>query len=148
MAAPQRQVKPYWLDPNVNNVGTETPRASFFAFESEKLAQKGDKARSDRYLSMEGQWKFNFVTNHQDAPEGFFAEKYDDSKWQLFPVPGLFELNGCGDRIYKNVGYAWCTQFANKPGFVEEKNNYTGSYRRSFEVPADWKGQDIYIHVG
>lgn len=148
MAAPQRQVKPYWLDPNVNNVGTEAPRASFFAFESEKLAQKGDKARSDRYLSMEGQWKFNFVKNHQDAPEGFFAEKYDDAKWQLFPVPGLFELNGCGDRIYKNVGYAWCTQFANKPGFVEEKNNYTGSYRRSFEVPADWKGQDIYIHVG
>ena len=147
-AAPKASVKPYWLDANVNRVGTETHRASFFAFESKDKAQKDNKQASDRYLSMEGKWKFKFVTNHQDAPVGFFQEKYDDASWELFPVPGLFELNGHGDRIYKNVGYAWNTQFNNQPGFVEEKNNYTGSYRRSFAVPASWKGQDIYIHVG
>ena len=148
-AAPKTQpVKPYWLDPSVNRVGTEAPRASFFAFESKELAQQADKTKSQRYLSMEGQWRFKFVTNHQDAPVGFYAEKYDDASWEMFPVPGLFELNGHGDRIYKNVGYAWATQFANKPGFVEEKNNYTGSYRRSFLVPAEWKGQEIFIHVG
>ena len=34
-AAPKTQpAKPYWLDPSVNRVGTEAPRASFFAFES------------------------------------------------------------------------------------------------------------------
>ena len=148
-AAPKTQpAKPYWLDPSVNRVGTEAPRASFFAFESKELAQQADKTKSQRYLSMEGQWRFKFVTNHQDAPVGFYAEKYDDASWEMFPVPGLFELNGHGDRIYKNVGYAWATQFANKPGFVEEKNNYTGSYRRSFLVPAEWKGQEIFIHVG
>ena len=142
------QKKEYWLDPNTNRVNTEAPRASFFAFEDKELARKGDKASSGRYLSMEGQWRFKFVTNHQDAPKDFFLEKYDDASWELFPVPGLFELNGHGARIYKNVGYAWNTQFENKPGFVEEKNNYTGSYRRTFRVPADWKGQNIYIHVG
>ena len=148
MAAPKGQQKPYWLDANVNRVGTEVARASFFAYETEELAQKGDKQKSARYLSMEGKWKFKFVTHHYDAPKGFEAVGYDDSAWELFPVPGLFELNGHGDRIYKNAGYAWCTQFENKPGFVEEKNNYTGSYRRSFRVPAEWKGQDIFIHVG
>ncbi len=147
-AAPKQAGKPYWLDPSVNRVGTETHRASFLAFESKEWANWGDKYASKRYLSMEGQWKFKFVKDHQNAPVGFEAEKYDDASWELFPVPGLFELNGHGDRIYKNVGYAWCTQFANQPGFVEEKNNYTGSYRRSFQVPADWKGMDIYIHVG
>ena len=148
MAAPKAQQKPYWLDANVNRVGTEVARASFFAYESEELAQQGHKQNSSRYLSMEGQWKFKFVTHHYDAPKGFEAVGYDDSSWELFPVPGLFELNGHGDRIYKNAGYAWCNQFENKPGFVEEKNNYTGSYRRTFRVPADWKGQDIFIHVG
>ena len=148
IAAPKATPKPYWLDPSVNRVNTEAPRASFFAYESEAKAQKGDKTQSARYMSMEGKWKFCFVVNHQDAPVGFEQVKYDDSKWEMFPVPGLFELNGHGDRIYKNVGYAWCNQFHNQPGFVEEKNNYTGSYRRSFQVPADWKGQDIYIHVG
>ena len=38
-AAPKTQpAKPYWLDPSVNRVGTEAPRASFFAFESKELA--------------------------------------------------------------------------------------------------------------
>ena len=148
MAAPKSQQKPYWLDANVNRVNTEAARASFFAYESEALAQKGDKQQSSRYLSMEGKWKFMFVKDHQNAPKGFEAVGYDDSSWELFPVPGLFELNGHGDRIYKNAGYAWCNQFENKPGFVEEKNNYTGSYRRTFRIPAEWKGQDIFIHVG
>ena len=148
-AAPKQASKPEWLNPNVNRVGTEAPRASFFAFENLEHAQQFDKTQwSSRYKSMEGQWRFKFVTNHYDAPKGFEAVGYDDSQWEMFPVPGLFELNGHGDRIYKNVGYAWNTQFANQPGFVEEKNNYTGSYRRSFLVPADWKGMDIYIHVG
>ena len=147
VAAP-KTARPYWLDPSVNRVGTEQPRASFFAYESEGQAQTFDKTVSARYMSMEGQWRFCFVKNHQDAPKGFYAPGYDDSAWELFPVPGLFELNGHGDRIYKNVGYSWNTQFANQPGFVEEKNNYTGSYRRTFLVPQDWKGQDIYIHVG
>ena len=147
-AGPKATAKPYWLDPSVNRVGTEAPRSSFFAFESKAQAALDDKTASARCLPMEGQWRFNFVKNHNEAPAGFYAEGYDDSAWELFPVPGLFELNGHGDRIYKNVGYAWCTQFANQPGFVEEKNNYTGSYRRSFPVPAEWKGMDIYVHVG
>ena len=27
-------------------------------------------------------------------------------------------------------------------------NNYTGSYRRTFELPADWNGQEVFFHVG
>ena len=147
-AAPKAAPKPYWLDPSVNRVGTEAPRSSFFAYESKTLAKDGVKASSNRFLSMDGRWKFQFVKDHQNVPKNFYVENYDDSSWELFPVPGLFELNGHGDRIYKNVGYSWNTQFENKPGFVEEKNNYTGSYRRKFQVPQDWKGQNIYIHVG
>ena len=46
------------------------------------------------------------------------------------------------------MGYAWNTQFENNPPFVEERNNYTGSYRRVITVPADWKGEQIFLHVG
>jgi len=97
---------------------------------------------------MEGLWKFNFVKNHQDAPMDFFGLKYDDSQWGDFPVPGLFELNGYGDKIYKNMGYAWSTTFKNDPPHIGEINNYTGSYRRTFDLPADWKGQEVFFHVG
>ena len=139
---------PVWRDPNVNQVNREQRHAHFFAFESEELAIQGDKTKSSRYLSMEGMWKFNFVKNHQDAPKDFFGLKYDDSKWVDFPVPGLFELNGYGDKIYKNMGYAWSTTFKNDPPYIGETNNYTGSYRRTFDLPADWKGQEVFFHVG
>ena len=139
---------PVWKDPNVNQVNREQRHAHFFAFESEELAKQGDKTKSSRYLSMEGMWKFNFVRNHQDAPKDFFGLKYDDSKWVDFPVPGLFELNGYGDKIYKNMGYAWGTTFKSNPPYIGETNNYTGSYRRTFDLPADWKGQEVFFHVG
>ena len=142
------QKLPVWQDPNVNQVNREARRAHFFAFENESLALKGDKSKSTRYLSMEGMWKFCFVKNHQDAPKDFFALKYDDSKWADFPVPGLFELNGYGDKTYKNIGYAWCTTFKNDPPHIGETNNYTGSYRRTFQLPKDWKGQQVFFHVG
>ena len=142
------QKTPVWQDPTVNQVNREARHAQFFAFEDETLARQGDKTKSGRYLSMEGMWKFNFVKNHQDAPKDFFGLKYDDSKWVDFPVPGLFELNGYGDKIYKNVGYAWCTTFKNDPPHIGETNNYTGSYRRTFDLPQNWKGQEVYFHVG
>ena len=141
------QKAPVWKDASVNQQNREPRRAHFFAFESEDKA-KGDKEASERFLSMEGKWKFNFVKNHQDAPKGFYALKYDDSKWVDFPVPGLFEMEGYGDKIYKNIGYAWCTTFKNDPPYVSEVNNYTGSYRRTFDLPQNWKGQEVYFHVG
>ena len=139
---------PEWRNPQVNQQNREARRANFFAYESEQAARVGQKQASSRYLSMEGLWHFNFVKNHQDAPANFWALNYDDSKWEDFPVPGLFELNGHGDRIYKNVGYAWCTTFESNPPFIGETENYTGSYRREFTLPDDWKGQQVLFHVG
>ena len=140
--------KPVWQDPTVNQQNREPRRADFFAFEDADLAKAGDKTRSSRYLSMEGMWRFNFVKDHNLAPKDFYTLKFDDSEWVDFPVPGLFELQGYGDKIYKNAGYAWCTTFENAPPYISETNNYTGSYRRTFDLPSDWNGQEVYFHVG
>ena len=137
-----------WQNVNINQQNREPRRANFFAFENLEKAQSFDKKKSANYLSMEGMWKFNFVKDHNKHPANFFALKYDDSQWKDFPVPGLFELNGYGDATYKNIGYAWATQFDPNPPYISELNNYTGSYRRTFELPKDWKGKDVYFHVG
>ena len=139
---------PEWRNPQVNQQNREPRHANFFAFENEELAKAGQKAASSRYLSMEGMWRFQFVKNHQNAPKGFWALNYDDSQWEDFPVPGLFELNGHGDRIYKNVGYAWCTTFESDPPYIGETENYTGSYRKEFVLPDNWNGQQVLFHVG
>lgn len=137
-----------WHNVDINQQNCEPRRAVFFAYESMDKAQSFDKKNSANYLSMEGMWKFNFVKDHNKRPANFFAANYDDSNWKDFPVPGLFELNGYGDATYKNVGYAWETQFDPNPPYISEINNYTGSYRRTFELPKDWKGKDVYFHVG
>ena len=137
-----------WQNVNINQQNREPRRANFFAFENLEKAQSFDKKKSANYLSMEGMWKFNFVKDHNKRPANFFALKYDDSQWKDFPVPGLFELNGYGDATYKNIGYAWATQFDPNPPYISELNNYTGSYRRTFELPKNWKGKDVYFHVG
>ena len=148
LSAEAQKDKPWWLDPEVNEVNTMAPRAAFFAYETENLAKADQKARSERSLSLEGKWKFNFSKDHDKAPRDFYSLKYDDSQWTDFPVPGILELNGYGDAIYSNNGYPWRTQFRPEPPFVEERNNYTGSYRKMVTVPADWKGERIYLHVG
>ena len=137
-----------WNTPDFNQQNREQRRDNFFAFENEALAEKGDKKASSRYLSMEGMWKFNFVKNHYDRPADFFKPQYDDSKWVDFPVPGLFEINGYGDRIYRNVGYSWATTFKSEPPYIGEHDNYTGSYRREFTLPESWEGQEVFFHVG
>ncbi len=144
----KNETTPEWKNPAVNQVNREARRAAFFAFEDADKAKVNDKTQSSRYLSMEGKWRFNFVKDHDKAPQNFFALKYDDSQWVDFPVPGLFEIEGYGDKIYKNVGYSWCTTFDNNPPYIGETNNYTGSYRRTFELPSEWNGQEVYFHVG
>ena len=137
-----------WHNVDVNQQNRAPRRAAFFAFENLDKAQAFEKKNSANYLSMEGTWKFNFVKDYNKRPVNFFAANFDDSQWKDFPVPGLFELNGYGDATYKNIGYAWATQFDPNPPYISELNNYTGSYRRTFDLPKDWKGKDVYFHVG
>ena len=37
--------------------------------------------------------------------------------------------------------------FENRPPLVPEQNP-TGCYRRSFELPADWSGRRVVLHLG
>ena len=85
-AAQKNAHEPYWLNPSVNRIDTETPRADFFAFESITGAQSGDKSESKRYMTLEGKWKFKFSKNHNEAPTNFYLVNFDDSEWEDFPV--------------------------------------------------------------
>ena len=150
----QAQKTPVWCDPNVNEINRKMDVANYFAYESEALAQlpqtpkANAKAQSKRYMSIEGKWKFHWVESANERPANFYALKYDDSKWGTMPVPGIWELNGYGDAIYVNNHYAWRSDWVSDPPAVQDKGNHVGSYRRTFTVPADWKGENIYIHIG
>ena len=150
----QAQKVPVWCDPAVNEINRKTDVANYFAYESEALAQQSQtpsantKAKSRRYMSIEGKWKFHWVENANERPANFYALKYDDSLWGTMPVPGNWEMYGYGDAIYVNNCYAWRSDWTGEPPAVQDKGNHVGSYRRSFTIPADWKGDKVYIHIG
>lgn len=139
---------PMWLDPRKNADNRLENVANYFAYETEQAATKGNKTDSKRFLSIDGDWKFHWVENANERPEGFYAIGYDDSKWGKMPVPGMWELNGYGDAIYVNNMYAWRHDWETNPPIVQDKNNHVGSYRKSFRLPADWKSEKVYMHIG
>ena len=137
-----------WNNPMVNNINRKELTSDFFAFESASLAEKADKSASSRYLSIEGNWKFHWVKNANERPIDFYSLSLDDSSWGTMPVPGCWELNGYGDKIYVNINYEWENEWPNNPPYVQDLNNHVGSYRRKFTVPTEWKDNKVFIHIG
>ena len=135
-------------DLDVNEINRLPLHTTFFAYENEELALKGDRTKSKNFLSLHGTWKFNWVENRDQRPTDFFEPNLDDSSWGTIPVPGIWEMNGYGDPIYVNPGFAWKTHFDGKPPRVPVKDNHVGSYRRSFTIPADWNGKQVIAHFG
>lgn len=133
-----------WQDPQVNQINRLPMRSSFFAFETLEGAQVGDPAASKRFLSLNGEWSFNWSRNPGERPAGFENPAYDTSSWGKVSVPGNWELQGHGVPHYVNIEYVFP---ANQP-FVPKDYNPVGSYRRSFDLPADWKDKQVVLHFG
>ena len=121
---------------------------NYFAYASADEAKAGSKEDSQNFMTLNGLWKFNWVRNADARPTNFYQTSFNDKGWDNIKVPAVWELNGYGDPIYVNVGYAWRNQFQNNPPLVPTENNHVGSYRKEIVLPADWKGKDIFAHFG
>ena len=137
-----------WQDPQVNAVNRAPMHANYFAYESADAAAKENMKQSSNYMTMNGLWKFFWVKDADARPTDFWKVGFNDKGWDDMRVPAMWELNGYGDPIYVNVGYAWRNQYKNNPPEVPTANNHVGSYRREFVIPASWKGKDIIAHFG
>lgn len=136
-----------WQDETVNSLNRAPMHASFFSFESDAAAA-GLPENSANYLTLHGLWKFNWVNDADQRPTDFWKPGFNDKGWDDMPVPGIWELNGYGDPIYVNNGYAWGNQYESNPPTVPVKNNHVGSYRREIVIPASWTGREIIAHFG
>lgn len=137
-----------WRDAQVNAVNRAPMHSNYFAFENADAAKKGIKENSANYMTLNGTWKFNWVKDADARPMDFWKTTFNDKGWDNLKIPAVWELNGYGDPIYLNVGYAWRNQFKNNPPEVPTENNHVGSYRREIIVPASWSGKDIIAHFG
>lgn len=135
---------PVWENPQINAINRLPMHSSFFAFEDLAKAHAGDPAASSRFLSLDGQWRFHWSRNPGERPVGFEKRAFDVSTWPTVTVPGNWELQGFDIPHYVNIEYVFP---ANQP-FLPADYNPVGSYRRDFDLPAAWRGQQVVLQVG
>lgn len=99
-------------------------------------------------MSLSGEWKFKWSETIDSRPLDFYTLDYSDAGWDTMPVPGMWELNGYGDPLYKNIGYAWHGHYRNNPPFPASEHNYAGQYRNTFYLDEEWEGKEIFLHIG
>lgn len=126
-----------WQNPEINQIGRIPAHTD--------LEIKKD---SPFYISLNGLWKFSWAEHANQRAEDFFKTGFDDSSWDYMPVPGNWELNGFGDPVYINIGYPWRGWYKDAPPCVPIENNHVGSYRKTFQIPEQWKGMQIRLHIG
>ena len=134
------QTREYWEQPEVFEVNRLPARATLVPYAS--MEEALERGASAWVKDISGDWKFSWSATPADAPAGFEAVEYDDSEWGVMPVPGNWELNGCGTPIYTNVTYP----FPKNPPFIPHYDNPTGCYRHNFDIPDEWEGRRVVLH--
>lgn len=133
-----------WEDPAVNAIARLPMRTSYFSYESVEFARGDDPAKSARYLSLNGEWSFKWARNPAQRPSGFQNPAYDVSNWDKVAVPSNWEMLGYDAPHYINIEYDFPADAPNIP----HDYNPVGSYRRGFDMPVSWAGQQIVLHFG
>ena len=134
-------------NPDVVGINKLDARATFFPYNSLELAKKDDVSKAENYMLLNGVWQFNYSDTPEVRPTDFYKEDYDTSKWNTIKVPSNWEVEGFGIPIYVNATYPFQKGELNPPD-IPDGDNPVGSYKRSFEVPKDWSGKDLFIHFG
>lgn len=146
-----------WENEQIFAVNKEPGHVTYIPFPSVE-SLKADKSfsypweepTSSLYMTLNGNWKFNWEKQPSDRPADFYKTDYDVSSWEELPVPSCWEIHGYGTPIYTNITYP----FKNNPPFIESQRNYTnekepnpvGSYRRNFIIPEDWNDKEVFLH--
>ena len=165
------QAAPEWEDHTKISLGKEEPRAAYASFTSVDAAKAIRPKFSSRWvlLDSESEWRFSYCERPEDRPVGFEKPEYDVSGWDVVKVPCSWQTMGINKRgkpyghpYYTNAHWPFVAKFPDnsnswprvrglyKPaGYtMKDDENPVGSYRRDFDVPEDWQGDEIFLEFG
>jgi len=124
-----------WMIPQVNEINRMPMHTSFCR-------------TNPMEVSLHGEWLFEYATSPEKARADFYSENVKDSRWKTIQLPGMLELQGYGDPLYVNIGYAWRDHYENQPCIPPTEENHVGTYRRRIRIPAEWEGEQVVVHFG
>ena len=134
---------PDWENPGVFRLNNEAAHATLMPYADKASALTFDKANSSFYKSLNGLWRFRYLTNPAQTPEDFPADSINEARWTSIEVPGNWQLQGNFDPpVFTNIIHP----FKADPPRVPQDYNPTGLYRKTFTVPDEWKGRQVFLH--
>ncbi len=142
---------PDWENEKVFGINREPPHATLMPYADMAQAVKGERSDSPYFQSLNGRWKFHWVKHPKERPVDFCKVDYDVSGWGEIPVPANVEIEGYGTPIYCNQPYPFKKDPPRVMGEPPKhftcyrERNPVSSYRRTFRVPADWKGRRLFL---
>lgn len=151
------RLEPYFSEIDSVAVNTEYPRTSFMTYPDLESARTLKFEDSPYYMSLNGVWDFIYTDDYRELPAavvaGLSAENSaeeaaclpDGVVWNKIKVPGNWERQGFGTALYTNHQYEFATYSPQPPRLPETIP--AGVYRRTFEVPSEWEGRDVFLHV-
>ena len=143
---------PDWENLSVLEINREAARATYIPYAHSEQALKGVRENSPYFLSLNGNWKFHWVSRPEERPVDFYKTDFNDASWKMISVPGNWETQGYGTPIYVSSGYPFRMD---PPRVTSEppvdytafnERNPVGSYRHAFELPALWENRRVFIH--
>lgn len=134
----------FWENPKVFAIGQEKPHANMFPYEDFSFSKENKKEYSSRFKSLNGLWYFKYSDRPDRRPSNFQKQSFDTSAWDQINVPANWELEGFGVPIYVNDRYP----FPKNPPYIPHDDNPVGSYKKTFTVPDNWQGRQVFIHFG
>ena len=132
-----------WENQNMIGQNKEAGHATLMVYPDAKSALIGERKASPFYKSLNGKWKFHWVSKPSDRPVNFYQPDYDVSHWDDIAVPANWQLQGYGIPIYLNIPYP----FKKNPPYIQNHYNPVGSYRKEFEIPEAWQGRQVFLNL-
>ena len=125
---------PFYRDKDVYKIGAQTRRTEIIYYPTAEEALTKGFEQSPWYLSLNGVWDFKYAPCEEELP----------AEWASIKVPGNWEIQGWGTPVYVNTTYDFNPSDPQPP--VLPDRIPVGVYRRSFSVPAEWAGREVFLN--
>jgi beta-galactosidase len=132
----------YIENPQMIGLNQEEGHVPLLPYSNLEKAVINNPEQSSGFLSLDGKWKFLYAVNPGGINSEFFKPGFDERGMSEITVPGNWQMQGYGEKIFRNVSQP----FKADPPRIPRDYNPVGSYRKTFTVPPGFKDKQLFLH--
>ncbi|MBV5316138.1 MAG: DUF4981 domain-containing protein [Prolixibacteraceae bacterium] len=132
----------YIENPQMIGLNQEEGHVPLLPYSTLTKAVVNSPEQSSGFLSLDGKWKFLYTVNPDGINKNFFRSDFNEKGMAEITVPGMWQMQGWGEKIFRNVAQP----FKSAPPKIPRDYNPVGSYRKTFTVPAGFKDKQLFLH--